>query len=102
MIVSSEDDPVLTAEQQAVVDQPWDTRLLVTAGAGTGKTHTLVRRMDALVGHIDPDEALEASELLVLSFSRAAVRELRDRIARHGEHARRVRVQTFDSWAYSC
>ncbi|MDH6140465.1 hypothetical protein P3T35_002473 [Kitasatospora sp. GP30] len=101
MIVSSEDDPVLTAEQQAVVDQPWDTRLLVTAGAGTGKTHTLVRRMDALVGHIDPDEALEASELLVLSFSRAAVRELRDRIARHGEHARRVRVQTFDSWAYS-
>ncbi|MGK4579589.1 UvrD-helicase domain-containing protein [Kitasatospora sp. HPMI-4] len=101
MIFSSEDGPALTAEQQAVVDQPWDTRLLVTAGAGTGKTHTLVRRMDTLVGHIDPDEALEASELLVLSFSRAAVRELRDRIARHGEHARRVRVQTFDSWAYS-
>ncbi|MFD8706695.1 UvrD-helicase domain-containing protein [Kitasatospora sp. NPDC059648] len=101
MIIPAEDDPVLTPEQQAVVDQPWDTRLLVTAGAGTGKTHTLVRRMDALIGHTDPDEALEAAELLVLSFSRAAVRELRDRIARHGEHARRVRVQTFDSWAYS-
>ncbi|MEV7770896.1 UvrD-helicase domain-containing protein [Kitasatospora sp. NPDC086791] len=101
MTPAPEDDPVLTTEQQAVVDRPWDTRLLVTAGAGTGKTHTLVRRMDALVGHPDPDEALEASELLVLSFSRAAVRELRDRIARHGEHARRVRVQTFDSWAYS-
>ncbi|PSJ30252.1 DNA helicase [Streptosporangium nondiastaticum] len=101
MTFSSADDRVLTAEQQAVVDQPWDTRLLVTAGAGAGKTHTLVRRMDALVGHVDPDEALEASELLVLSFSRAAVRELRDRIARHGEHARRVRVQTFDSWAHS-
>ncbi|WP_185921550.1 UvrD-helicase domain-containing protein [Streptomyces sp. WAC06614] len=101
MTLSTEDGPVLTPEQQAVVDQPWDTRLLVTAGAGSGKTHTLVRRMDALVGHTDPDEALEASELLVLSFSRAAVRELKDRIARYGEHARRVRVQTFDSWAYS-
>ncbi|MFG2302190.1 UvrD-helicase domain-containing protein [Actinacidiphila glaucinigra] len=101
MTFSPEDGPGLTAEQQAVVEQPWDTRLLVTAGAGAGKTHTLVRRMDALVGHVDPDEALEASELLVLSFSRAAVRELRDRIARHGDHARRVRVQTFDSWAYS-
>ncbi|URN17709.1 MULTISPECIES: UvrD-helicase domain-containing protein [Streptomyces] len=101
MISSPEDGPALTPEQQAVVDQPWDTRMLVTAGAGTGKTHTLVRRLDALVGHIDPEEALEASELLVLSFSRAAVRELQDRIARHGEHARRVRVQTFDSWAYS-
>ncbi|WP_164543516.1 UvrD-helicase domain-containing protein [Streptomyces mobaraensis] len=101
MTLSVVEAPALTPEQQAVVDQPWDTRLLVTAGAGSGKTHTLVRRLDALVGHVDPDEALEASELLVLSFSRAAVRELRDRIARHGEHARRVRVQTFDSWAYS-
>lgn len=101
MTLSPADGPALTAEQQAVVDQPWDARLLVTAGAGTGKTHTLVRRMDALIGRTDPDEALEASELLVLSFSRAAVRELRDRISRHGEHARRVRVQTFDSWAYS-
>ncbi|MDT9700794.1 UvrD-helicase domain-containing protein [Streptomyces sp. P17] len=94
------DSPPLTAEQQAVVDLPWDTRLLVTAGAGSGKTHTVVRRLDALVGHEDPEEALEAGEILVLSFSRAAVRELRDRIARHGDRARRVRVQTFDSWAY--
>ncbi|MFG2834749.1 UvrD-helicase domain-containing protein [Streptomyces zaomyceticus] len=92
--------PSLTAEQKAVVDLPWDTRLLVTAGAGSGKTHTVVRRLDALVGHEDPDEALEAGEILVLSFSRAAVRELRDRIARHGDRAERVRVQTFDSWAY--
>ncbi|MER7574517.1 UvrD-helicase domain-containing protein [Streptomyces sp. NPDC126514] len=94
------DSPPLTAEQQAVVDLPWDTRLLVTAGAGSGKTHTVVRRLDALVGHEDPEEALEAGEILVLSFSNAAVRELRDRIARHGDRARRVRVQTFDSWAY--
>ncbi|WP_199830615.1 UvrD-helicase domain-containing protein [Streptomyces sp. MMG1533] len=94
------DSPPLTDEQRAVVDLPWDTRLLVTAGAGSGKTHTVVRRLDALVGHEDPEEALEAGEILVLSFSRAAVRELRDRIARHGDRARRVRVQTFDSWTY--
>ncbi|MFJ7296862.1 UvrD-helicase domain-containing protein [Streptomyces collinus] len=94
------DSPPLTEEQRAVVDLPWDTRLLVTAAAGSGKTHTVVRRLDALVGHEDPEEALEAGEILVLSFSRAAVRELRDRIARHGDRAHRVRVQTFDSWAY--
>ncbi|QIQ04651.1 UvrD-helicase domain-containing protein [Streptomyces liangshanensis] len=93
------DSPVLTAEQQAVVDQPWDTRLLVTAGAGAGKTHTLVRRLDALMS--DEEDALEAREILVLSFSRAAVRELRERIALHAREARRVRVQTFDSWAYA-
>jgi hypothetical protein len=94
------DSPPLTDEQRAVVEQPWDARVLVTAGAGAGKTHTLVRRLDALCGHEDPDEALEAAEILVLTFSRAAARELRERIARHGERARRVRAQTFDAWAY--
>ncbi|MFF5689635.1 UvrD-helicase domain-containing protein [Streptomyces albidoflavus] len=85
----------LTAEQQAVVDQPWDARVLVTAGAGAGKTHTLVRRLDTLVER----EELEAGEILVLSFSRAAVRELTQRIERHAAAARRVRVHTFDAWA---
>ncbi|MFJ3496443.1 UvrD-helicase domain-containing protein [Streptomyces sp. NPDC086091] len=94
------DSPPLTDEQRAVVEQPWDARVLVTAGAGAGKTHTLVRRLDALCGHEDPDEALEATEILVLTFSRAAARELRERIARHGERAHRVRAQTFDAWAY--
>nr|WP_171397515.1 UvrD-helicase domain-containing protein [Streptomyces asoensis] len=100
MIDAYLDSPPLTDEQQAVVEQPWDARVLVTAGAGAGKTHTLVRRLDALCGHDDPDEALEAAEILVLTFSRAAARELRERIARHGERARRVRAQTFDAWAY--
>ncbi|WP_121714481.1 UvrD-helicase domain-containing protein [Streptomyces sp. E5N91] len=94
------DSPRLTDEQQAVVEQPWDARVLVTAGAGAGKTHTLVRRLDALCGQEDPEEALEAAEILVLTFSRAAARELRERITRHGERARRVRARTFDAWAY--
>ncbi|WBO66075.1 UvrD-helicase domain-containing protein [Streptomyces camelliae] len=94
------DSPPLTDEQRAVVEQPWDARVLVTAGAGAGKTHTLVRRLDALCGHEDPEEALEAAEILVLTFSRAAARELRERIARHGERAHRVRARTFDAWAY--
>ncbi|MFE9824310.1 UvrD-helicase domain-containing protein [Streptomyces sp. NPDC005791] len=85
----------LTPAQQAVVDQPWDARVLVTAGAGAGKTHTLVRRLDMLVER----EELEAGEILVLSFSRAAVRELTERIERHAAAAQRIRVQTFDGWA---
>lgn len=90
-----EAQPTLTDEQQAVVDQPADALLLVTAGAGAGKTHTLVRRLEALI----MQKGLRAGEILVLSFSRAAVRELRERLARHGDAARYVRAQTFDSWA---
>lgn len=85
----------LTPEQQKVVDLPADAMTLVVAGAGTGKTHTLVRRLDALIEH----EGLSTGETLVLSFSREAVRELRGRLDRHADAARHVRVRTFDSWA---
>ncbi|MEV2272921.1 ATP-dependent helicase [Nonomuraea africana] len=87
--------PRLTTEQQAVVDQPAEALVMVTAGAGAGKTHTLVRRLDRLVA----EEELSAGEILVLTFSRAAVRELSGRLIRHGEAARNVRARTFDSWA---
>ena len=89
------DGPPLTAEQRKVVEQPAEAKVLVTAGAGAGKTHTLIRRLDFLVA----EEGLSAGEILALTFSRAAVRELRDRLAAQGDAARYVRVQTFDAWA---
>src|SRR5690606_31055460 len=87
--------PLLTDEQRAVVDLPADEMTLVVAGAGAGKTHTLVRRLDALVER----EGLGAGEILVLSFSRAAVREWKERRGRHGDAARRVGPRAFGSWA---
>ncbi|MEV4321276.1 UvrD-helicase domain-containing protein [Microbispora rosea] len=87
--------PPLTAEQLAVVEQSADAMTLVTAGAGAGKTYTLIRRLDRLLS----EEALSAGEILVLTFSRAAVRELRDRLSKYGDQARFLRAQTFDSWA---
>ncbi|MBM4481844.1 UvrD-helicase domain-containing protein [Rhodococcus hoagii] len=88
-------DLALTPSQLKVVEQPWGARTLVTAGAGAGKTTTLTYRLEHLTGV----EELEAAEILVLSFSRAAVRELRDRVDRLAVTARRVRAQTFDGWA---
>jgi hypothetical protein len=85
----------LTEEQRAVVEQPADAQVLVTAGPGAGKTHTLIRRLDFLVS----EEEVSPGEILVLTFSRAAVRELRARTAEHGGSARHIRAQTFDSWA---
>jgi hypothetical protein len=85
----------LTEEQQTVVGQPASAKLLVTAGAGAGKTHTLVRRVEALV----QEEGLTTGDLLLLTFSNAAVRELRERLSISDGRARHVRVTTFDSWA---
>lgn len=87
----------LTPAQQAVVELPWDAKILVTAGAGAGKTTTLIRRLERLIR----EEELQAADILVLSFSRAAVREVSDRLHDRGVAARRVRAQTFDSWSTS-
>ncbi|WP_410603315.1 UvrD-helicase domain-containing protein [Amycolatopsis sp. lyj-90] len=84
----------LTPEQQAVVSRPADAMTLVTAGPGTGKTHTLIRRLDTLVS-----DGLNAGEILVLTFSRAAVRELRRKIVDRDSAIRFIRAHTFDAWA---
>lgn len=94
MKVPNEGEPPLTPEQRAVLDQPVDALLVVTAGAGAGKTHTIIRRVERLLA-----EDLSAQDVLVLTFSRSAMRQLRDRIARTGAGGHLVRVQTFDSWA---
>jgi ATP-dependent helicase/nuclease subunit A len=51
--------------------------LIVVAGAGTGKTHTLVQECLARL-----DQGVELTELLVVTFTKAAAAELRERIAR--------------------
>jgi DNA helicase-2/ATP-dependent DNA helicase PcrA len=66
---------------------------LVCAGPGTGKTATLVRRVEYLLD----DGGAEPENLLVLTFSNEAAQELEERIAgRFGEQiAARIRISTF-------
>ncbi|MFC9236958.1 ATP-dependent helicase [Streptomyces decoyicus] len=67
--------PVLDAAQRAVVDHRHGP-LLVLAGPGTGKTTTLVESVARRVrAGADPER------ILVLTFSRKAAVELRDRLA---------------------
>ena len=82
----------LTAEQVSVVELPVNALALVTAGPGAGKTFTMVRRLQRLA----IEEDLSAADVLVLSFSRSAVRVLGERLA--GSPSR-PRVRTFDAWA---
>jgi hypothetical protein len=87
---------VITDEQQSIIDQPLDAKLLVTAGAGTGKTLTLIYRARKL---IDIDRLHAGGEICVLSFSRSAVREIRQRIQSIGGELSYLRARTFDSFA---
>lgn len=89
-------------KQSAVISAGASERLLVSAGPGTGKTEVAARRIVSLLG-----SGLGPAELIVLSFSRSAVRTLILRLERVGscsgavaEELRHVAVRTFDSWAF--
>ena len=64
------------AEYEDVLNAGPQDRMLVNAGPGTGKTWTLIHKIAALVK--DPD--IEPENVLVLSFSRAAVEEIEKRL----------------------
>ncbi|MBL1085501.1 ATP-dependent helicase [Streptomyces actinomycinicus] len=89
------DPPPLDAAQRAVVDHR-SGPLLVLAGPGTGKTTTLVESVAARIARGgDPDR------ILVLTFSRKAAVDLRDRMALRLGAARAPRATTFHSYSYA-
>jgi superfamily I DNA/RNA helicase/RecB family exonuclease len=89
--------PVLDAAQRAVVDHAGGP-LLVLAGPGTGKTTTIV---EAVVDRIAA-RGIDPARLLVLTFSRKAAHELRERIAlRLARTTRQPLALTFHSYAYA-
>ncbi|MEV0409955.1 ATP-dependent DNA helicase [Streptomyces sp. NPDC050448] len=88
------DPPVLDAAQQAVVDHTGGP-LLVLAGPGTGKTTTLVEAAAARV-----EAGVDPARILILTFSRKAAVELRDRAALRLGGARAPQATTFHSFCY--
>ncbi|MET9906336.1 ATP-dependent DNA helicase [Streptomyces sp. NPDC006476] len=87
--------PRLDAAQRSVVDHTGGP-LLVLAGPGTGKTTTLVESVAARIARGgDPER------ILVLTFSRKAAVELRDRMALRVGAARAPRATTFHSFCYA-
>ncbi|MGW6293771.1 ATP-dependent helicase [Streptomyces sp. NPDC055058] len=87
--------PRLDADQRSVVEHGTGP-LLVLAGPGTGKTTTLVESVAARVARGgDPER------ILVLTFSRKAAVELRDRMALRMGAARAPLATTFHSYCYA-
>jgi hypothetical protein len=85
-----------TLEQREIINLPVVAHALVNAAAGTGKTHVLAGRLAQLV---ERDGLSAGDDLLVLSFSRAAVAELRRRVSGLAGDARYVGAVTFDAFA---
>lgn len=97
-------DPVLTKpisnwtdRQLEVINAKSHKRILVDAPPGSGKTALIVARIRRLL----EDEHLESSNIWMISFTRTAVRELRDRLSLSvANYPRDIRVSTLDSTVF--
>ncbi len=67
-----------TASQRAAIEAE-GTNILASAGAGAGKTAALIERVFRLISHPDSSSSLET--LLIVTFTRAAAAEMRERLA---------------------
>lgn len=86
------------ADQQKVIEDKQDARIIVDAGPGTGKTAVACARLSWLIDEYN----VEPNKTWMISFTRTAVAEIRARL--HGaidERAFGVRIATVDSHAWS-
>ncbi|NPA40551.1 MAG: ATP-dependent helicase [Thermodesulfobacteria bacterium] len=81
----------LTTEQKEVLNSKGD--LLVIAGPGTGKSFTLVKKIQSLL-----ENGVSEEKILVLSYSVKVSQELKERLSSQGLNF--VKVDTFHGLAY--
>lgn len=88
------------ASQECVINAAASSRMFVSAGPGTGKTAVVCARVASLVERGEVD----AVNVWIVSFTRTAVQEIRQRIAAYlGDEAAAaaVRIATLDSHAWA-
>ncbi|WEV70052.1 UvrD-helicase domain-containing protein [Bifidobacterium sp. ESL0775] len=73
---SNPSGPTDSPEQAAVINAPKDADVLVVAGAGSGKTYTMTRRIINLI-----EEGVPPEKILGLTFTRKAASELLGRVS---------------------
>lgn len=78
-------------QQQALIDAPINERVVGVAGAGTGKTTTILARTKRILNEY------ATGNILVITFTRAAANDLRTKIMAEIEDTRRITVGTFHS-----
>ena len=76
-----------TEEQQKVIDYR-DRNILVSAAAGSGKTAVLVERIIHRI--LEDEKPVDIDRMLVVTFTKAAAAEMRERIAKAIETKRQL------------
>lgn len=87
---------MLNEMQQKAVDSTAD-KVVVIAGAGSGKTHILIERLTRL-----KESGVNPESILVLTFTNAAALEMTDRYRKRNSEDKRIpKFGTFHAFCYS-
>ena len=81
-------------QEQQVAIRANGKQILVLAGAGTGKTTTIIGRCNYLLSNGVPEDSI-----LLITFTRRAASEIRSRLNSQARRRTRVNATTFHSWA---
>ncbi|KAJ3268493.1 hypothetical protein HDV01_002714 [Terramyces sp. JEL0728] len=85
----------LSSEQERIIYSPFNKNYIVTAGAGSGKTLTMLKRVEWMIENKIPDDTI-----MITTFTHQAGEEIKYRLQDIlGDH--KIRVGTFDSISQS-
>ena len=97
---SKKTDTKWTSDQRRVIEAESKNRILIDAGPGTGKTATACARVAWLI----ENQAIEPNQILMTSFTNAAIHEILNRIGSYlsePEKALEIKISTLDSFSWS-
>lgn len=94
VIPVSTDLSILNAQQKDAILKSIDKNVVLLAGAGSGKTFTIVKRTEYLINDIGVDP----SNIMLITFTNKAANEIKSRLIKTcGENAKDAWVGTFHS-----
>lgn len=84
----------LEEEQRKIVEKSLIDKIIVNAPPGSGKTETIIQKLV----YIYQNNITDLKNVLVICFSRAAVKEIKDRVERLTGIKNRIEIRTIDSF----
>lgn len=84
----------LNEEQEKVIKASLNNQIIVNAAPGTGKTYTVSKKIEYMV----KNKIVSIDEILVICFSRSAVKEIKERLEIPEEQKKDITIRTIDSF----
>lgn len=81
-------------EQKKIIEKDLKEKVIINAPPGSGKTETIIQKL----AYICKNELADSKDILVICFSRAAVKEIKQRVEKITGIRNKIDIRTIDSF----